>query len=111
MNSNNGQFGALRSRRRLLQTVLGLSLAGAVTVIEGCAKRLALLCSDPAKLSDAENSLRESLHYSEKSEVEGQMCRGCAYFASTGNGCGECKLLKGPVNPMGRCDSWSAAKK
>jgi High potential iron-sulfur protein len=85
---------------------------GTLSLIGACHKDKVLLCSDTAHLSDAENSLRESLHYTEQSGRVEQMCRGCAYFAGSGaNGCGTCNLMKGPVNPLGHCDSWSAAHK
>ena len=79
----------------------------------GCQKRNIVICGDPARLTEAENSLRMSVHYAEKSPQHEQTCAGCAFFESSGRGiaCGMCKLLKGPVNPSGHCDSWSAGHK
>ena len=96
------------SRRGYLQ----LSIAGALSVfIGGCGKSKSVMCGDPAKLSDAELSLRTSLHYSEESPEAGKACSGCGFFdAVANNPCGSCRLLKGPVSPRGHCDSWSAAK-
>jgi High potential iron-sulfur protein len=101
------------SRREWLQSTLQLSLAGALSLTAaGCKKRDALLCGDPTRLTNEENSLRSSLHYTEESHQSDKVCARCAFFeASAGIACGNCKLLKGPVNPKGRCDSWSAAKK
>ena len=101
------------SRREWLSKVLGLSLTGGLTALAGgCHKRESLICSDPERLSDAENSLRQSLHYTEESPYESQRCAGCGFFQAAGVAtCGSCRLLKGPVNPRGHCDSWSKANK
>jgi hypothetical protein len=102
----------LVSRRSLLSSALSIAAVGtAADSLLACSKS-APLCSDPAHLTDAENSLRTSLNYQEHSGQDGQACAGCAFFqADKDSLCGTCKLLKGPVNPLGRCDSWSAAHK
>jgi hypothetical protein len=99
------------SRREWLRKTLDLTLIGVLSLVSGgCHKHSILVCSDPAGLSDSDNSLRESLHYTEASPRSDKVCGRCAFFQlSAANSCGTCKLLKGPVNPQGRCDSWSAA--
>jgi hypothetical protein len=100
------------TRRQWLSTTLQLAAIGSLPlVVSGCGKTSNLVCANPALLSDADNSLRESLHYSEKSPRDDQKCSGCGFFGAEQGPCGSCRLLKGPVNPMGRCDSWSAANK
>jgi hypothetical protein len=97
------------SRRQWLNTSLRLGCAVALPgVLAACGGKSAALCSDPAQLSDAENSLRASLHYVEHAQRESS-CAQCGFFEAPPNApCGNCTLLKGPVNPAGHCDSWSA---
>jgi hypothetical protein len=105
---------SLLSRRALLARALQLSAVGAVSTASlGCSSGPAALCADPAKLSDAENSLRASVRYTEKTPRSDQSCATCGFFASSAAdpACGQCALLKGPVNSRGYCDSWSASSK
>lgn len=98
------------SRRQLLSGTVKLSMAGALAIIGGCGKSTSLVCADPDQLTDSENSLRASLQYAETSSIKEQVCAGCGFFKQSKNEpCGTCDLLKGPVNPRGRCDSWSKA--
>lgn len=98
------------SRRQWLCHTAQLSMAGAVALVAGCGKRAALVCTDPDRSSDSENSLRASLHYTEASTIEAEVCSGCGFYRTVeDNPCGGCDLLKVPVNPHGRCDSWSRA--
>lgn len=97
------------TRREVLDLTAKLTLGALVLATTGCAKTT-MLCSDPARLTDAENSLRESLSYTERSQDDTQQCRGCSFFkASSGSGCGECSIMNGPVNALGHCTSWAAA--
>jgi hypothetical protein len=99
------------SRRSLLTGSLQLTLLGTVGVIAaGCQKTPAVVCANPDSLRDAEMSLRQSLHYTELSPRSEQVCARCGFFEASAGACGTCKLLKGPVNPKGHCDSWNAAK-
>jgi hypothetical protein len=99
------------ARRAWLRMMMQLALVGAFSVAAiGCRKREVMSCSDPASLTDAEISLRVSLHYSESSAQSDKVCARCAFSEASVDGkCRACKLLKGPVNPMGHCDSWSRA--
>jgi hypothetical protein len=113
MNAKTNQSPSLLSRREWLANTLQLSLTGTLYLMaSGCQRRDMLVCSDSTRLTDAENSLRASLHYTEESPQSDKVCALCAFFErATGQGCGNCKLLRGPVNPRGHCDSWSAATK
>lgn len=113
MSAKTEQIEPTFSRREWLHRTLQLSLAVALSAIAaGCQKSGALVCGDPAQLSDAEKSLRTSLHYTEKSAQIEQVCAGCGFFEGPENAaCGTCTLLEGPVNTRGRCDSWHAAKR
>lgn len=97
------------SRRIWLRRSLQLCVTGALwAVVAGCHKETALVCADPARLTDQEINLRDSLHYIEQSPDGDRVCGGCAFFERAASAaCGTCKLLKGPVNPKGHCDSWN----
>jgi len=87
------------------------SIGVLATAVAACGDK-GPLCSDPNKLTDDEIAIRTSMRYVEKSPEANKVCKGCAYFdGSSGSPCGTCRLLRGPVNPGGHCDSWSAAKK
>jgi hypothetical protein len=106
MSSTTERIDSSCSRRVFLQ----LASVGAFSAIAaGCQKTPSLVCSDPARLSDAESSLRASLHYTEQSSQAAQVCGGCAFFESAQqDACANCTILNGSVNPKGHCDSWSA---
>jgi hypothetical protein len=54
-------------------------------------------------------SLRASLNYLNPSADAAAACAHCAFFtaAPAGGACGECKILGGPVDSTGHCDSFS----
>src|ERR1700733_12292710 len=111
MHPKTKQMQSILPRRKWLRRTLQVSMAGTLIVVSVCQKGKVSICADPANLSDAEISLRESLHYTEESTHSDQACAKCGFFEGAGtSACGNCRLLKGPVNPRGRCDSWSAAK-
>jgi hypothetical protein len=102
----------LPSRRSLIG-LAGVTVIGAA--LAGCGQKQAgLRCSDPDKLTDDEINMRNSFQYVEQASNAAQACGGCAFFDAGPNSgapsCGECRLLKGPVNPKGHCTSWSARK-
>jgi hypothetical protein len=88
------------TRRRLLRTaplgIAGVALAGAA--------RAAGSCVEP----DSE-SLRASLNYVNPAADAAAACAHCAFFTAdpAGGGCGNCKMLSGPVDSTGHCDSFS----
>jgi hypothetical protein len=89
--------------------MIRLPAAGSLLVLGACGKSDRLVCYDPAKVNAGDASLRNSLHYTESSPHADKSCSGCGFFqAAQPAGCGECTLLKGPVNAKGYCDSWSA---
>jgi hypothetical protein len=97
------------SRRSLLKELAGLPAAGSLLMLSACSKTASVLCADPNKLSAGDASLRASLHYTEESPDAQKTCSACGFFVqATPAGCGECQMLKGPVNAGGRCDSWSS---
>ena len=67
---------------------------------------------DPDELSDGEQSMRQSLAYTDSATDSNKACNGCGYFsASEHAGCGQCLILHGTVSAGGHCDSWTAKSK
>jgi hypothetical protein len=95
------------SRREALLFALA---PGAVLLAAGCEPKSALVCANPDQLTEGELQMRASLAYVETSSDAAQICQKCAFFEAQGDAaCGNCKILKGPVNKGGRCNSFSAA--
>ncbi|HEX2675981.1 MAG TPA: high-potential iron-sulfur protein [Polyangiales bacterium] len=104
------------SRRDAVSGVVHLALwiAGSAA-LGGCtALGRKLQCNEPSDLrglSDFEKSERQRLGYIERSPDVSQRCDNCSVFRAGllgANSCGECTLLKGPVNPAGYCSAWVA---
>ncbi len=98
------------SRRDALQhgTVLGVfALVGAAA----CSKKAgALSCTDTSGLTPVDLNIRTTtLAYVDVSLELGKSCVGCQQFIpGAPNGCGTCKIVKGPINPKGYCKSFLA---
>lgn len=91
------------SRRRVL---LGGSTALLATIALPARSES---CGHPDELSDGEQSMRQSLEYTEHAADENKACRGCGYFKAAATGaCGQCLILNGTVSAQGHCDSWTA---
>jgi hypothetical protein len=89
-------------RRGFLQVVAGL----AGTSVIGCKKTPAvesLACTDVSTLAEPDRAARETAGYADRCPDPAKQCDACRYFVSTGAGCGGCKLVRGPVHPMGTC--------
>lgn len=85
---------------------------GLLASVSGCQQSEPSACVDYDKLTRAEENSRRSLHYVEESPDPGKTCSVCAFYTSVegGGACGQCRLFgNGPVNSMGRCDSWSGS--
>ena len=99
------------SRRSVLGKGAALPIAGAaVFALSACGedKPKVQACADPNSLSMAENSLRQSGHYTEKSPDAAKTCSVCSFFKAGDSGpCGKCEIFQGPVNSAGHCDSWA----
>lgn len=105
------------SRRTLLLRGLQLPMGGALLVglaacsggKDGGAKSAAAVCANPDELSDAQQSTRASLNYTEASPNPAQVCEGCSFFHTAAPPCGTCDMFSGgPVNSKGHCVSWNA---
>jgi hypothetical protein len=96
------------SRRDLLQqsaTLGALAVFGAAA----CGKsNQPLNCTDTTGLAPADVQMRTALKYSDASTQPGKTCSGCVQFvAGPANACATCKVLKGPINPAGYCNSFA----
>ena len=57
--------------------------------------------------TQASESLRTSLNYTEPSPNAAKTCSVCSFFTAAGQ-CGSCTIMSDSVNPQGHCDSWAA---
>lgn len=98
------------SRREMLGHTVQLAVIGSVPVLlNGCTKP-DFRCEDVSGLSEDAAELRAALEYQDRSpHGETKKCSNCAFFkAGKENECGRCTLLKGPIHPLGYCNSWAA---
>ena len=66
-------------------------------------------CADVTGLTDAELTMRnETLKYIPVSADPDKRCDNCKFWkpSESGEFCGSCELIKGPINPKGYCVSW-----
>lgn len=98
------------SRRTILRNTVHLVVLGSTSVwLHGC-KKEELHCDDTGSLSEEDAKLRSSLEYRDRSpHGEAKRCATCAFYVARGeHECGRCTLIKGPIHPLGYCNSWSA---
>jgi hypothetical protein len=89
-------------RRGFIGVVAGL----AGTSVIGCKKSAAvesLACTDVSTLAEPDRTAREAVGYADRCAETAKQCEACRYFVSASAGCGGCKLVRGPVHPMGTC--------
>jgi hypothetical protein len=89
------------TRRQLLLRAVPLGLAGfALSRGAGAAGSCVQAESE---------SLAASLNYTSASPDVAVACAHCAFFTASASGgaCGACKILGGPVDSTGHCDSFS----
>jgi hypothetical protein len=84
-----------------------LLLLLAASPLIACGRQLE--CTDTSDLSPADRELRgRTLRYTDTSPNPKEACRGCQQFKPRGeNECGGCVVVRGPVNPGGRCSKWA----
>jgi hypothetical protein len=89
------------TRRELLLGAVPLGVAGMALARAASA---ADACVEP----DSE-SLRASLNYVNPAADAAAACAHCAFFTAepAGGACGACKIMGGPVDGTGHCDSFS----
>lgn len=97
-------------RREVLRSTIHLVVIGSASVLfHGCTKP-EFHCDDVSGLSEEDAQLRAALEYQDRSPFgEKKSCSDCAFFRGAGEEeCGACTLVKGPIHPLGYCNSWAA---
>ena len=97
------------SRRTLLRNTLHLAVVGSAPLLLQSCKKAEFSCQDVSGLSEGDAELRAALEYVDRSPYEGtRSCVNCAFFvAGKKDQCGQCTLVKGPIHPLGYCNSWA----
>jgi hypothetical protein len=98
------------SRRELLRHTVCWAVIGSTPILLNACTKPELHCEDVTGLSEADAQLRASLEYRDVSPYgEKKICSNCAFYkAAKKNECGQCTLVKGPIHPLGHCNSWAA---
>jgi hypothetical protein len=93
------------SRRSLLVSVSGLLFTNA------CKRAGAMpsSCEDNSGLSEEERTARTTLAYADRAPDPNKACQSCQQWvaAKADGSCGSCKLLKGPIHPLGTCKAFA----
>jgi hypothetical protein len=88
-----------------------LALPAGVLAATGCNRAQAMpsSCTDTTGLSDDERAMRSTLSYVDRSSAPDRACKGCQQWSAPPEDgeCGHCKLLKGPIHPMGSCKAFA----
>lgn len=95
----------LLSRRDFVVALASLPGLGALACSK--AKADSFTCTDVSALSEAEQKRRVDLAYVDKAPDPDRECDRCAQFLGVPEGCGSCKLLRGPISPGGSCKSFA----
>lgn len=87
------------SRRGLLSSAGALGVA----VLAGC-KKEPIACKE-VELPEGDRKVRRQLGYVDQGTEADKLCRNCVQFISgtSPDGCGSCKLMQGPIHPLGSC--------
>jgi hypothetical protein len=95
------------SRRELLGgAVVGI---GALVGLAGCSRQKAFTCADVSGLAVDQILARNTLAYVDISPNTEKTCVGCTqYIEASSEGCGTCKVVKGPIHPNGYCKSFAS---
>ena len=98
------------TRREMLGHSVRLVGIGSTPALLNACKKPELHCEDVSGLRDEDLELRSALEYRDVSpHGESKNCESCAFYREgQKNECGQCTLVKGPIHPLGYCDSWSA---
>ena len=98
------------TRREALGHGLRLVVIGSTPALLAACEKAEIHCDDASGLSEADAKLRSELEYRDDSpHGESKNCANCAFYrVGKKNECGKCTLVKGPIHPLGYCDSWAA---
>jgi hypothetical protein len=98
------------SRREMLGRTVHLAVIGSMPVLLHACTQPEFHCQDVTNVGKADLELRNALEYQDRSaHGEQKNCGNCAFYAAGGkNQCGQCTLVRGPIHPLGYCNSWAA---
>jgi hypothetical protein len=82
-----------------------LAASGGVALV-GCGGGDTLRCDDVSGLSATDADFRRGQGYVERSTRPGRSCETCNFYTTGAAACGECTLIRGPINPAGYCNLW-----
>jgi len=96
--------GALSRRRLILQTAAAFT----ALVVPGCRQNHDFSCTSVVGLTPQEIQVRARLAYVDRSPDLAKNCANCNQFLlpPEAGKCGACKIMKGPVHPLGHCTSY-----
>jgi len=97
------------TRREMLGHSVGLLVIGSTPALLSACKKREVHCNEVSGLSEADIELRSQLEYRDDSpHGEAKNCANCAFYVvGKKNECGTCSLVKGPIHPLGYCDTWA----
>ena len=98
------------SRREMLGGTVYLAVVGSMPIALSACTTPKFRCGNVSGLSEGDLELRSALEYQDGSpHGEQQSCSNCAFYkVGKENQCGGCTLVKGPIHPLGYCNSWAA---
>ncbi len=103
-----------RVGRREALAILGraagaVALGGAGIATAGCKSAAAFSCTDGKGLSAEDTAARAAMEYVDQARDPAKPCARCVqWVAAASDGCGGCKVLKGPIHPNGGCKLFAA---
>ena len=98
------------SRREMLGHSVHLAVIGSMPILLNACTKPEFSCQDVTGLGEADLELRSALEYRDLSpHGEQKSCSSCAFYkAGKKDACGQCTLVRGPIHPLGYCNSWAA---
>ena len=93
------------SRRAFVATLSTFSGVAAL----GCKKKTPeFACTDVTGIAEADRAVRTALVYADRSPSPDKECVRCVQYLEADEGCGSCKIMRGPIHPRGTCKSFAA---
>jgi hypothetical protein len=93
------------SRRAFVATLSTFSGVAAL----GCKKKAPeFACTDVSALTEIDRTARAALAYVDHAPQPDKECLRCVQYVEAEQGCGGCKIMRGPIHPLGTCKSFAA---
>lgn len=88
--------------RQLTRRAMTLASAASASFLALGCKDDDFSCAQSPSLSAADKAARSALAYQDRVSDPARACQLCRQFVS-GDRCGSCKVMAGPVHPLGTC--------